>query len=247
MLSFGKWDILMGMKRKLPKLLSLFLSFLKIGAFTFGGGYAMIALLENEFVSRKKWMEKDEFLDMLGVAESTPGPIAVNTATYIGYKVAGVLGAALATLAVCLPAFTIIFVISLFFDKFLSLKYVGYAFRGIQVAVVYLIASAGIKVFKGLKKNALSMILCALVLACFITLSLFAVSFSSIFYILICGMMGLSAYFFGVMHARKRAQKREISASENKTPCDGATSDSAEGCNAQEELTAGEKKGGSEL
>ena len=124
------------MKRPLPKLLQLFLSFLKIGAFTFGGGYAMIAFLESEFVSRKKWLEKEEFLDMLGVAESTPGPIAVNTATYIGYKVAGVLGSLVSTLAVCLPAFVIIFVISLFFDKFLSLTYVGYAFRGIQVAVV---------------------------------------------------------------------------------------------------------------
>lgn len=182
------------MKKPLPKLLALFLSFLKIGAFTFGGGYAMIALLENEFVSRKKWLDKTEFLDILAVAESTPGPIAVNTATYIGYKVSGVLGALLATLAVCLPAFTIIFMISLFFDKFLSLTYVGYAFRGVQVAVVYLIASAGIKVVKGLKKNAFTLILAVLVFATFLTLSLFAVNFSSVFYILICGVLGLFLY-----------------------------------------------------
>ena len=188
----------------MPKLLSLFLSFLKIGAFTFGGGYAMIALLESEFVSRKKWLEKEEFLDMLGVAESTPGPIAVNTATYIGYKVAGVLGAILSTLAVCLPAFTIIFVISLFFDRFLELTYVGYAFRGIQVAVVYLIASAGIKVIKGLKKNTFSIILAVLVFACFVTLSLFAVRFSSIYYILICGVLGLALYFLRTMKEKRR-------------------------------------------
>ena len=185
------------MKKPLPKLLSLFLSFLKIGAFTFGGGYAMIALLENEFVSRKKWLEKDEFLDMLGIGESTPGPIAVNMATFIGYRVAGVLGALLATLAVCLPAFTIIFIISLFFDKFLSLTYVGYAFRGVQICVVYLIGSAGIKVIKGMEKNVFSVIVASVVFIAFILLSLFSVSFSTIFYILIAGVLGLILYCIG--------------------------------------------------
>jgi len=200
------------MKKPLPKTLSLFLSFLKIGAFTFGGGYAMISLLENEFVSRKKWMDKEEFLDMLGVAESTPGPIAVNTATFIGYKVAGVLGALLATLAVCLPAFTIIFLISLFFDKFLSLRYVGYAFRGIQVAVVYLIGSAGIKVVKGLRRNLFSAILAGVVFAVFITLSLFSVNFSTIFYILIAGMLGLTLYLIGRVRANRNALPEEKAA-----------------------------------
>ena len=79
---------------------SLFITFLKIGAFTFGGGYAMIALLENEFVEKKKWLEKSEFLDMVAVAESTPGPVAINSATYIGYKIAGFAGATMSTLAV---------------------------------------------------------------------------------------------------------------------------------------------------
>ena len=193
------------MKRPLPKLLSLFLSFLKIGAFTFGGGYAMIALLENEFVSRKKWLDRDEFLDILAVAESTPGPIAVNTATYIGYRIAGVLGSLVSTLAVCLPAFCIIFVISLFFDKFLELTWVGYAFRGVQVAVVYLIASAGWKVLKGLKKTVFSMVVFSVVLIAFILLSLFAVSFSSVFYILIAGALGLTLYLIG--EARSRAKE----------------------------------------
>lgn len=198
------------MKKPFPKWLSLFLSFLKIGAFTFGGGYAMIALLENEFVSRKKWLEKEEFVDILAVAESTPGPIAVNTATYIGYKVAGVLGAILSTLAVCLPAFSIIFVISLVFDKFLSLKWVGYAFRGIQIAVVYLIGSAGIKVFKGLKKNIFSVTLCVLVFASFVTLSVLAVSFSSVFYILICGLLGLMLYAIDRYRAREKMISHEV-------------------------------------
>ena len=189
--------------------MQLFLSFLKIGAFTFGGGYAMIAFLENEFVSRKKWLEKEEFLDMLGIAESTPGPIAVNTATYIGNKVAGVLGAVLSTLAVCLPAFAIIFVISLFFDKFLSLTYVGYAFRGVQVAVVYLIGSAGVKVFKDMKKNVFSVIVAAAVFVAFIALSLFSVKFSTVFYILIAGALGLMLYFIGRIRERKQAPSSE--------------------------------------
>ena len=196
-----------GMKKPLPKLLSLFLSFLKIGAFTFGGGYAMIALLESEFVSRKKWLGQEEFLDMLAVGESTPGPIAVNMATFIGYKVAGVLGALLATLAVCLPAFIIIFTISFFFDKFLSLTYVGYAFRGIQIAVVYLIGSAGVKVIKGLKRNVFSIVVACLTFLCFIALSLFSVNFSTIFYILIAGALGLTLYAVGRIRERGKTPK----------------------------------------
>ena len=88
---------------------SLFITFLKIGAFTFGGGYAMIALLENEFVEKKKWLEKSEFLDMVAVAESTPGPVAINSATYIGYKIAGFAGATMSTLAVSIPSFFVIY------------------------------------------------------------------------------------------------------------------------------------------
>ena len=198
----------MVMKKPIPKPLSLFLSFLKIGAFTFGGGYAMIALLEGEFVSRKRWLGREEFLDVLAVSESTPGPIAVNTATYIGYKVAGVLGAVLSTLAVCLPAFTIIFLISLFFDRFLALTYVGYAFRGVQVAVVYLIASAGIKVLKGLKRDAFTIVLAVAVFACFVTLSLLAVSFSSVFYILICGVLGIALYFIRTLRHKKSSEEK---------------------------------------
>ena len=91
--------------------LKLFLTLFKIGLFTFGGGYGMIALLENEFVERKKWIEHDEFMDIIVIAESTPGPIAVNSATYIGYKMAGVLGSVFATLGVALPSFIIIYII----------------------------------------------------------------------------------------------------------------------------------------
>ena len=109
----------------------LFGTFFKIGAFTFGGGYAMVALLEHEFVEKKRWLTREEFLDMVAIAESTPGPVAVNSATYIGYKLAGVAGAAASTLAVCLPSFAVIYLISLFFDRFLQLTVVANAFKGI--------------------------------------------------------------------------------------------------------------------
>lgn len=167
----------------------------------------MIALLENEFVEKKKYMEKDEFIDMVAIAESTPGPIAINAATYIGYKQAGSLGAAIMTLGVCVPSFTIIYVISLFFDAFLSLKFVEYAFRGIQVCVVYLIFSAGLKMFGQMKKTAPSIIIVSTVIICMILFSLFSVKFSTIFYILFCGILGLAIYFFKQIKQKKEEKK----------------------------------------
>ena len=176
------------------KYLRLFFTMLKIGLFTFGGGYAMIALLEHEFVEKKKYLEKQEFLDMVAIAESTPGPIAINAATYIGYKQLGFLGALACTVAICIPSVVIIFAISLFFDAFLSLKLVEYAFRGIQVCVVYLIFSAGLKMLKQMKKTPLSVTIVVTVVLCMIAFSLLAVKFSTILYILICGCIGLVIY-----------------------------------------------------
>lgn len=173
---------------------NLFFTFLKIGAFTFGGGYAMAALLEHEFVEKKKWISKEEFMDMVAIAESTPGPVAINSATFIGYKTEGVLGALLATVAVSIPSFVIIYLISLVFDRFLSLSYVSYAFRGIQVGVVYLIFSAGIKMAKGLKKDIFSRLILATVFLLMTFFTLTSVSFSSVFYILICGFLAVLLY-----------------------------------------------------
>jgi chromate transporter len=180
---------------------------LKIGLFTFGGGYAMIALLENEFVSRRKWIEKDEFLDMVAISESTPGPIAINAATYIGYRIYGFIGALVATVGVCIPSFVIIYAISLFFDAFLALAPVAYAFRGIQVAVVYLIFSAGIKMLKKIKKSAFNVAVISAVTTVMIAFSIFAVSFSTIFYILICGVLGIFVYLAKEITAKKEAEK----------------------------------------
>lgn len=181
--------------KKSKLILLLFISFFKIGAFTFGGGYAMLSLLENEFVEKKGWLTKEEFLDMVAIAESTPGPIAINSATFIGYKTAGVLGSTFATLGVVLPSFIIIFVISLFLDKFLTLTLVANAFKGIQACVVYLIGSVGIKLFKQMEKKPLPIAIMSIVLVCMITFSLFAVKFSSIIYILISGATGVIVFY----------------------------------------------------
>lgn len=167
----------------------------------------MIALLENEFVDRKKYMDKDEFLDMVAIAESTPGPIAINAATYIGYKNAGVIGAAMATVGVCVPSFIIIFAISLFFDAFLSFTLVAYAFRGIQVCVIYLIFSAGLKMLRQMKKSVFSIAILSAVVACMIALSLFAVRFSTVIYIIACGCVGLFAYLIARIGKPKEGDK----------------------------------------
>ena len=180
---------------------------LKIGLFTFGGGYAMIALLENEFVEKKKYLDKDEFLDMVAIAESTPGPIAINAATYLGYKQLGFLGSLAATVAICIPSFVIIFTVSLFFDAFLSFKLVQCAFRGIQVCVIYLIFSAGLKMFKQMKKNAFSLTIVIGVISCMLIFSTLAIKFSTIFYILICGCIGLVVYFIGYIAKKKEERK----------------------------------------
>ena len=190
--------------RKVKDYLSLFLTMLKIGLFTFGGGYAMIALLENEFVEKKKWLKKDEFLDVAAIAESTPGPIAINAATYIGYKNSGIIGSMIATLGICIPSFVIIYAISLFFDAFLSFTLVAYAFKGIQICVVYLILTAGLKMLKQIKKTPFNMIIISITLICMIVFSLFAVKFSTIFYILISGACGVAVYLLGKIRKEEK-------------------------------------------
>ena len=174
---------------------TLFFTFFKIGLFTFGGGYAMIALLEEEFIQRRKWLDKDEFLDMTAIAESTPGPVAINSATYLGYKLAKVPGAVTATVAVCLPSFLIIYAISLFFEQFTQLTVIANAFKGIQVCVIYLIFSAGVRMLKALDKSPFATGVLAAVML--VGLSLAGVSVSSILLILLSGAAGVAAWLIG--------------------------------------------------
>ena len=190
----------------MKRIVILFCTMFKIGLFTFGGGYAMIALLGNEIVGKRAWIDRDEFLDMVAIAESTPGPIAINAATYVGYRIGKLTGAILATLAICLPSFGIIFIISLFFDAFLSIAWVAAAFRGIKLCVILLIFTAGLRMLKKLPKTRFNAIVLCLTFGAMLTLSLIAVQFSAIFYILISGLMGIA--LFGWEQMRKRGEKK---------------------------------------
>lgn len=182
---------------KAQSLGTLFFTFFKIGLFTFGGGYAMIALLEEEFIQRRRWLDKDEFLDMTAIAESTPGPVAINSATYLGYKLAGVPGAAVSTVAVCLPSFLIIYAISLFFEQFTQLTVIANAFKGIQVCVIYLIFSAGVRMLQALDHSLFSSGVLLSVFLAMTSLSLAGISVSSILLILLSGAAGVAAWLLG--------------------------------------------------
>lgn len=144
------------------ELLSLFWIFFKIGAFCFGGGYAMLTLIEAEVVDKKGWITKSELGDIFAIAESTPGPIAINTATFIGTKRLGICGGIIATLGVVIPSFAIISVLSLIIDAVKDSKWVAFLFRGIRIGVLVLIAKAVLSFFKDMRKTIFSFILMAI-------------------------------------------------------------------------------------
>ncbi len=173
---------------------SLFFTFLKIGAFTFGGGYAMISIIENECVSEKKWLSHDEMMDITVVAESTPGPLAINTATFVGYKVGGVLGSVLATAGVVIPSLCIIFVIAVFLENVLAIRWVASAFRGIKAAVAFLIFGAGWKMLRKMKKSVLNVTVFLAALFGMLAVNFQLISFSSIYFILIAALIGVLIY-----------------------------------------------------
>ncbi len=144
----------------------LFLTFMKIGGFTFGGGYAMIPLIQRETVEVKGWITDEDILEIIAIAESTPGPIAINSATFVGYRTAGVLGSAAATLGVVLPSFVIISLISFVLTQFQELKAVQYAFFGIRAGVLALIVKAFLTMYKKCPKGMLSYIIWVFAFAC---------------------------------------------------------------------------------
>ena len=172
-------------------LLDLFLSFAKVGLFTFGGGYAMIALIENTCVEKKQWITHDEMMNITVIAESTPGPIAINCATYVGYKQKGFAGALAATIGMVLPSFCIIFAISRFLDHFLEITWIAHAFQGIKIAVGILILDAAVKMFQKMQKNPmpLAFMLCAF--AAMLLINIFSVRISSIVLMLAAGLISL--------------------------------------------------------
>lgn len=187
-------------------ILLLFWSTFKIGCFAFGGGYAIIALLENEFITKRKWIDHEEFMDVVAIAESTPGPIAINVATYIGYKVKGILGAVITTVGICVPSFILMYLVSLFYNQFMEISFVAAAFKGIQICVVYLIASAGLKMLKKMKKTLLNITVFSITCAGMIACTLFNFHISSIWFILASGLAGLTL-FLVKMKKSKGAEK----------------------------------------
>ena len=175
----------------MKKLIDLFLTFTKIGMFTFGGGYAMISLIENNCVERKKWISHDEMMNITVIAESTPGPIAINAATFVGYKQAKLLGAIAATLGMILPSFLIILLISFFFDNFLEITVIANAFKGIKIAVGLLILDAGITMIGKMQKKAFPRIIMICTFAAMMCINIFAWNFSSVILLLIAAVISI--------------------------------------------------------
>ncbi len=173
------------------RVFDLFLTFAKIGLFTFGGGYAMIAIIENICVERKQWLSHDELLNITVIAESTPGPIAINCATYTGYKKAKFAGALAATIGIVLPSFIVIYLISMFFNNFLEISIIANAFKGIKIAVGILILDAALTMIKKMHKKNLPKIIMVSSCCIMLCINFFAWNFSSINLMILAGMGSL--------------------------------------------------------
>ena len=174
--------------------MELFLTFAKIGLFTFGGGYAMISIIEDNCVEKKKWISHEDMMELTVVAESTPGPIAINCATFTGYKKAGFAGALAATLGMVVPSFAVIYLISMFLDNFLELTIIANAFRGIKIAVGILILDAGITMVKKMHKKKLPRTIMGCSCAVMLWVNIFARNFSSISLMLIAAAVSLAVF-----------------------------------------------------
>lgn len=172
----------------------LFLTFARIGVFTFGGGYAMIAVIEDICVGRKKWITHDEMMDVTVIAESTPGPIAINCATYVGYKKAGLAGAAIATLGIVLPSFVIIYAIARFMDNFLEIRLIAAAFQGIKTGVAVLILQAGWMMLGKMKSKPQPRITATCAFAAMLVINVFALRISSVVLMLLAGCVSLALF-----------------------------------------------------
>ena len=186
----------------------LFMTFMKIGLFTFGGGYAMISIIENICVEKNKWITHDEMMNVTVIAESTPGPIAINCATFVGYRQAGLIGAAAATLGVTIPSFVIIFAISLFLDNFLEIAVIAHAFNGIKIGVGVLIVEAAAKMMKNMKRQWLPSIIMAASFTAMLLINLFSWSFSSISLMLIAAVVSLSIFILETKILRKGGEQK---------------------------------------
>lgn len=172
----------------------LFLTFTKIGLFTFGGGYAMISLIEHACVEQKHWISHDEMMDITVIAESTPGPIAINCATFVGFRQKGFAGALAATLGIVLPSFCIVFAISRFLDDFLAITWIAHAFRGIKITVGILILDAALKMIKKMPKKPLPKAIMAGAALGMLAIDFLSLHISSIVLMLTGGLISLLVF-----------------------------------------------------
>ena len=188
-------------------LIELFFTFAKIGLFTFGGGYAMISLIEDICVDKKKWITHGEMMDVTVIAESTPGPIAINCATYVGYRKGRLPGAVIATLGMVLPSFVIIFIISKYLDRFLEITWVANAFKGIKAAVGILIADAAVKMLKKMKKKPLQIIMVSCAFIVVILINIFDLNISSVIVMLAAAFVGIIVFAVRELAGKERAEE----------------------------------------
>lgn len=189
-------------------LTDLFLTFAKIGFFTFGGGYAMISMIENNCVEKKQWITHDEMMNVTVIAESTPGPIAINCATYVGYKQAGFWGSVIATLGIVVPSFVVIYAISMFLDNFLEIAIIANAFKGIKIAVGILVLDAGITMVKKMQKKALPQAIMVCSFIAMLLINIFAWNFSSITLMLIAAVVSLVVFLVIGSSKQKGGEKK---------------------------------------
>ena len=175
----------------------LFLTFARIGLFTFGGGYAMIPLIEDICVDKKKWITHDEMMNLTVIAESTPGPIAINCATFVGFRQGGLTGAAAATVGMTVPSFCIIFLISLFLDDFLTITWIAHAFMGIKIAVGILIVDAAVRMIRKMKKKPLPLAILICAFLAMLLIDIFALRISSITLMITAGVISLAIFAAG--------------------------------------------------
>ena len=180
---------------KRAKLLwQLFAVFFRIGLFTFGGGYAMISIIEDACVDRRGWITRDEMDELVVVAESTPGPIAINCATFVGARQGGLPGAIIATLGMVLPSFLVIFAISRFLDRFLEIRAVASAFQGIKLAVSVLILDAGLRLLRRLPRKPLPLAILLVSLAVMLLVNFGALRLSSVVLMLAAAAVSLAVF-----------------------------------------------------
>ena len=189
-------------------IVDLLWTFFKIGLFTFGGGYAMISLVENSCVTKKQWITHEEMANVVVIAESTPGPIAINCSTYVGYRQAGILGAVVATTGVVIPSFIIILIIATFLDNFLEITVVANAFKGIKIAVGILILNAAVNMMKHIKKEFLAWAVFAAACVAMLLINIFSWNFSSTSLLLIAGSFTFALYLIKTVYERMGGKRK---------------------------------------